>query len=65
MTLVRPAYGGLGRALCDYAPAAVAAFGTQIGDPIRVGHDVEIVFDHEMVVQVMIRAFLYECTAFA
>ena len=47
MTRVQPAYDGLGRALCDYAPAAaVAAVGTQIDDPIRFGHVVEIVFDH-------------------
>jgi hypothetical protein len=29
-------------------PAAVAAFGTQVDEPIRLGHDVEIVFAHEM-----------------
>ena len=47
MTLVRLAHDGLGRALCDYAAAALAALGTQVDDPIRFGHDVEIVFDHD------------------
>src|SRR6266404_4525565 len=45
MTLVRLAHDGFGRALCHDAAAAVAAFGTQVDDPIRFGHDVEIVFD--------------------
>src|SRR5882672_2923972 len=47
MTLVRLAYDGLGRALRDDTAAAVAALGTQVDDPIRLGHDVEIVFDHD------------------
>src|SRR5258707_1395307 len=47
MTLAWPACDGLGRALRDDTAAAVAALRTQVDDPIRLGHDVEIVFDHD------------------
>ena len=35
------------RALRDDAPAAVAAFGPEIDDPVGFGHDVEVVLDHD------------------
>ena len=41
------AHDVLGRARADHAPARVAALGTQIDDPIRGAHDVEVVLDHE------------------
>jgi hypothetical protein len=37
----------LGRALDDHAPAAVAAFGSEVDDPVGRLHDVEVVFDHQ------------------
>ena len=46
-----PAFGGfgdlLGRALRDYAPAAIAALRSKIEDPISCLDDVEIMFDDD------------------
>src|SRR5204862_4185446 len=38
---------GFGRALHDDHAAGVAAFGTEVDDPISRLHDVEVVLDHE------------------
>src|ERR1700676_4243905 len=47
MTLVRLAHDALRSTLRNNNAAAVAAFGAQVDDPIRLGHDVEIVLDDD------------------
>src|ERR1700684_829912 len=45
---------------CDDAPAVVAAFGTQIHDPIGSLDDVQIVFDHDDRVALVAQPLQYQ-----
>jgi hypothetical protein len=47
MAALRRAQYRLRCALDDEAAAAIAAFRTQIDDPIRLGHDIQIVLDDD------------------